>query len=135
MNNSKASKKCSEMKRVFGKKEASSFLVALMMMPSAAMAQSEMNSDSQRITAAALMGQEIKIIASSIISCMSETPRKLNAPIPTVKVPSKSYAFVLQEMQNQRARFLLPGSPVPLNARVVFQLESEDGMSQTVYFI
>lgn len=134
MNKSVTGKKCSEMKRVFSKKEASSLLIALMMMP-AAMAQSEINTDSQRVTAATVMGQEIRIIASSIISCMAENPRKLNAPVPTVKVPSKTYALVLQEMQNQHARFLLPGSPIPLNAGVVFQLESEDGLSQTVYFI
>lgn len=136
-NNRKTSdnKKCSEMDRMLLPNCAGALIVALIVafiiMPSA-MAQSE----TTVLKTTVLAQPEIRAMAMGIVSCMSDLPRKRSLPVPTVRVPGRNFAAILQEMQNQHARFLLPGSPIPPNARVVFQLESEEaGLSQTVYFI
>lgn len=53
-----------------------------------------------------------------------------------VKVPSYNYAGILQELQINHAKFLLPGAEIPATAKIVLQLESEQpGLRQMLYFL
>ncbi len=75
---------------------------------------------------------EIQEAASSILRMVSEISRR--GEIVVVKVPAYNFLGVLQEMQNRKARFLMPNSKIPAYARAVFRLESEQaGLSQLVY--
>ena len=120
-------KRCSEFHRIFSISQTGSILIALLFMP-AVMAQ-------DLPVKPLAVSPEIKATTMGIMNCIKELPRMGDAT-PAVNVPSTSYAGILQELQNQHARFLSPGSQIPMNAKVVFRLEATDaGLSQTVYFI
>lgn len=77
---------------------------------------------------------ESKAAANSIIGLVSDLLPKADKPA-VVKVPSSSFALVLQELQKRHVHVLSPGTPAPAEAKSVFLLQSECGsMIQTLYF-
>lgn len=74
---------------------------------------------------------EIQEAASSILRMVSDIARR--GEVVVVKVPAYNFLGILQELQNRKARFLMPDSKIPAYARA-FRLESEQaGLSQLVY--
>jgi hypothetical protein len=56
--------------------------------------------------------------------------------IAVVLVPDSSYVTVRQELQDRKALVCSPGLPAPPNAKVAFQLQSEQSrLRQTIYFL
>ena len=77
---------------------------------------------------------EVREATLSILRLVADMQNVNSNEMPVVKVPAYNYLRVLERLQRNDAHLLFPGESLPATARVTFQLETEQGSRQIVYF-